>query len=143
MDSPGADFTAGAGTRTEPPIDDDTLLAIVRAERARSIGFDLDPELTHAREIALNYFKGNMHDIPTLPNRSAATTSDIADAVETVLPDLVEIFTAGDDVLSFKPRSQQDETYAEQETDYVHSIVFDDNDGFLTILSWIKDALLT
>jgi hypothetical protein len=143
MQSATADANVGANTRSEAPLTDDQLLAIVRGERTRSIGFDLDPELTDAREKALNYAKGEMPDIPALPNRSKATASDIADAVETVLPDLVEIFTGGDDVVSFNPKNADDEPQADQETEYVRHVVFDDNDGFMTFVGFFKDALLT
>ncbi len=143
MLSPSADANAGNATRSPPPLGDDELLAIVRAERARSIGFDLDPELTEAREKALNYAKGEMPDIIALPNRSQAVSTDIADAVETILPDLVEIFTSGDDVVAFVPKTADDEPQADQETDYVRHVVFDDNDGFMTFLAFFKDALLT
>ena len=98
----------------------------MRGERARSIGFDLDPDLTDAREKALNYAKGEMPDIVSLPNRSHAVSTDIADAVETILPDLVEIFTGGDDVVAFVPKCADDEPQADQETDYVRHVVFDD-----------------
>jgi hypothetical protein len=132
MISPAADTNAGPDTAAVPPLSDDELLAIVRGERARSIGFDLDPDLTEAREKALNYAKGEMPDIAALPNRSQAVSTDIADAVETILPDLVEIFTGGDDVVSFVPHNADDE---------VRHVVFDDNDGFMTFLAFFKHTL--
>ncbi len=138
MIAPSLDTDAG---KAPPPLSDDELLAIVRGERARSIGFDLDPDLTEARERALNYAKGEMPDIAALPNRSQAVSTDIADAVETILPDLVEIFTGGDDVVSFTPRNADDEPQADQETDYVRHVVFDDNDGFMTFLAFFKHTL--
>src|SRR5579863_7631140 len=81
------------------------------------------------RERALNYFKGEMPDIGALPNRSRAVSIDIADPVDTVLPDLIEIFTGGDDVSAFMPQKLQDEQAAQQETDYVNHVVFHENDG--------------
>jgi hypothetical protein len=120
---------------------DDELLAFVKAERAQSIGFDHDAELTAAREKSLNYYKGVMPDVPSLPNRSQATSTDISDAIDTLLPDLVEIFTGGDDVAVFIPRGQEDEEAAQQETDYVNHVVFNENPGWLTLYSMFKDAL--
>lgn len=129
--------------RAESERTDAELLQMVKAERSRSLGFDLDPELTDQREKALNYAKGVMNDVPALPNRSKAVSTDIADAIETVLPDLIEIFTGGDDVVAFQPTSQADEAQAEQETDYLHYVVFDQNAGFINCYSFFKDALLT
>ncbi len=121
---------------------DEELLSIVGDERKRSIGFDHDADLSAEREKALNYYKGVMTDVPSLPNRSRAVTTDVSDAIETLLPDLVEIFTGGDDVATFIPRGPEDEQPAKQETDYLNQVVFQDNDGFLTLYSMFKDALL-
>jgi hypothetical protein len=47
----------------------------------RAIGFDQDAELKDDREQALLYYKGDVSkDIPTLPNRSKAVSSDVSDA---------------------------------------------------------------
>src|SRR5690348_16287639 len=107
---------------------DEELLALVAAERKRSIGFDHDAELLGQRERALNYYKGDMADVAALPTRSKVVSTDIADAVETVLPDLIEIFTGGDDVAAFRPTNPQDESAARLETDYVNHVVFQEND---------------
>ncbi|HWA60868.1 MAG TPA: hypothetical protein VG939_05810 [Caulobacteraceae bacterium] len=122
---------------------DDELLAILADERRSAIGFDEDAELTAARTRALEYYHGVMNDMPAEENRSKACSSDVWDAVETALPDLIEIFTGGDDVLAFAPTGPEDEKAAEQETDYVRHVVFHENDGFLVLYTAIKDALLT
>jgi hypothetical protein len=124
------------------PLDDTALLAIVADERKRSVGFDHDAELKANRELALNYAKGDMSDIPALPNRSRAVATPVADAVETILPDLAEIFLGGDDVVSFLPTGQEDEEAAEQETDYIKHVLFQKNPGFLNLISMFRDALL-
>lgn len=124
------------------PVTDQELLAIVADERRRSIGFDHDDELRANRELALNYAKGDMSDIPALPNRSKAVATPVADAVETILPDLAEIFLKGDDVVSFQPVGQEDEDGAQQETDYIKHVLFQKNPGFLNLYSMFRDALL-
>jgi hypothetical protein len=122
-------------------MDDEELLSLVADERKQSIGFNHDEELSSERQRALQYAKGEMKDMPTLFNRSKAVSTDIADAVETVLPDLMEIFTGGDDVAVFQPQGQDDEDKAKQETDYVNHVVFQENEGFLALYSIVKDAL--
>ena len=124
-------------------LTDDELLGIVSSERRMSIGFDHDAILNAQREMALNYYKGDMPDIPNLDNRSTAISMDIAEAIETILPDLLEIFTGGEDVAAFVPNGPQDEQQAKQETDYVNHVLFNDNPGFLNIYSFIKDACLS
>lgn len=119
---------------------DDELLSVVAEERAKSVGFDHDEELRTARDLALNYSKGQMPDLPAMDGRSSAVSTDVADAIETILPDLVEIFT-GEDVATFTPVGPEDEDAARQETDYVNHVVFEENDGFLLLMGFIKDAL--
>lgn len=121
-------------------MDDAKLLSVVAEERQKSIGFDHDEELRHARNLALNYSKGKMPDLPAMEGRSSAVSTDVADAIETILPDLVEIFI-GEDVLTFTPTGPEDEEAARQETDYVNHVVFEENDGFTLLMGFIKDAL--
>ena len=121
-------------------MDDAKLLQVVAEERAKSVGFDHDEELRSARDLALNYSKGEMPDLPSMDGRSSAVSTDVADAIETILPDLVEIFT-GEDVATFSPVGPEDEDAARQETDYVNHVVFEENDGFLLLMGFIKDAL--
>ncbi len=124
---------------------DDELLRIVGDERRRSIGFgDGDGgELTAAREKALGYARGEMGDVPSLPNRSSVVDTTVAEAVETVLPDVMEVFCGGEDVATFVPQGEADEAAAQEESDYVGHVVFTENEGFLTLYTAIKDALLT
>lgn len=120
-------------------MDDESLLAILANERKNSIGFDHDDALAGERETALNYAKGVMTDIPSLPNRSKAVATVVSDAIETILPDLVDIFT-GEDVATFAPRGPEDEDGAQQETDYVQHVFFDQNNGFMVLYAMFKDA---
>lgn len=123
-------------------MEDEQLLAILANERSNSIGFDEDDALADEREKALNYYKGEMPDVPALPNRSKAVSTDVADAIETILPDLVEIFT-GEDVATFSPVGPEDEDAARQETEYVNHVFFDQNPGFLNLTTYFKDACLS
>lgn len=132
--------TAGRSNADFAPKTD--LLSMCRQELDQSVGLDNDQVLIDERERALNYIKGDMaKDIPLLKNRSKAVSSDINDAIETTLPDLLEIFIGGDDVVSFIPRKEEDEDAAEQETAYLNQVVFQDNPGFDNFYEAFKDAL--
>lgn len=125
---------------------DDDILKLVGEERRRSIGFGEGDsgELEAARERALAYYRGDMSkDIASLPNRSSAVSTDIAEAIETALPDIVEIFVGGDDPATFLPVGPEDEERAQQETDFVNHVVFNEANGFLAFYTAFKDALLT
>lgn len=139
------DYAESAASEAEEATDGDKLdlLILVRGEMPRAIGFDQDAELRDDREQALLYYKGDVSkDIPTLPNRSKAVSSDVSDAIETLLPDLIEIFIGGDDVVSFIPQGAKDVEAAKQETAYLHHVAFQENPGFLNLYTAIKDALL-
>jgi hypothetical protein len=124
---------------------DEQLLKMVAEERKRSIGFGEGDggTLTAARERALAYYKGEMADVLSLPNRSSVTDSAVADAIETVLPDVMEVFVGGEDVATFVPLGEDDENAAQEETDFVQHVVFTENEGFLNLYTAIKDSLLT
>jgi hypothetical protein len=125
---------------------DEALLKIVGEERKRSIGFGESTdsgELTGARQQALAYAKGRMADVPAMANRSAVVDTTVADAIETVLPDVLEIFVGGDDVATFIPQGEEDEDKAQEETDFVTHVIMTENEGFLVLYSAIKDAVLT
>ena len=101
-----------AAEADEMKLGDAELLSILKAEKLNSVGFENGTELEKKRRKALEYSKGEMNDVPSLPNRSKAVSTDVADAIETVLPDLIEIFTGGEDVASFDPQGQEDEEAA-------------------------------
>ena len=96
--------------RAAPPYREAELLALVRQEMERSVGFENDQILLGQRLRALDLYKGDMRaEIPSLPNRSRAVSTDVADAVETILPELMEMFVGGGDVASFVPVKPGDE----------------------------------
>lgn len=131
-----------AAIENKEGAESDDLLSLCRQEMQRAIGFENDQELIDDRERALNYIKGDMKkDIPNLPNRSKAISTDLNDAIETTLPDLLEIFIGGDDVVAFIPTKPEDEEGAEQETAYLNQVVFQDNPGFDNFYTAFKDAL--
>src|SRR5262245_36254075 len=75
--------------------------------------------------------------------RSKAVSSDVADTIEGLMPPLMEIFAAGEEVVQFAPVGPEDVAAAEQETDYVNHVFMQQNPGFLVLYSFIKDALLS
>lgn len=124
------------------------LLNVLKAQRERSIGFDHDKDINDDRADALDYYKGKhagavSRDLPAAQNRSTVVSPDVANDIEQCLPDVVEIFTAGEDVITFDPQNDDDTEAAEQETDYVRHIVFQQNRGWWIFYTVFKDALLS
>lgn len=130
-------------TAAEPKLTDDEFLALVAEEMDQSIGFDNDTELAENRERALEYLKGEVKDVKHLTNRSGAVSTDLADALETIKPDLMEVLAGGDDIATFRPLGEEDEDAAAQETDYVNHVLMNENDGWRVIYTIVHDALVS
>lgn len=127
-----------------PKMDESTLCAILAAEKADALSADQAAKLTEDRERAMDYYNGDMsEDMPAQPDRSKAVSSDVADTVDGLMPSLMEIFCGGDEVVKFSPVGPEDEEAAQQETDYINHVMMQENEGFLIIYSFVKDALLS
>jgi hypothetical protein len=125
-------------------MDKNEIRAIVSAEKRAAIGSSTTSDLTRQRSDALDYYMGDLKEhMPTLEGQSKATSSDVSDTIEAMLPPLMDIFTSGEDYVEFAPVGPEDEEQAKQETDYVNHIFMNENPGFLVLYSMIKDALLS
>ncbi|WP_354686678.1 hypothetical protein [Cupriavidus necator] len=74
--------------------------------------------------------------------RSQVVSWDVFEVVESTLPDLLEMFFAGDNTGEFDPEGPDGERYAQQATDYVNYLIRKQNPGFLIFNTWFKDALI-
>ena len=76
------------------------------------------------------------------PSKSSFISTDVRDAILMMLPSLVRIFAASENVVSLVPRGgPQDDAMAEQATNYVNYVFWQDNPGFLTLYGAFKDAM--
>jgi hypothetical protein len=127
-----------------PKMSSGDLRALLAAERADALSAISASKLTEERAAALDYYLGDMsRDMPATEGRSKAVSTDVADTIEGLMPSLMEIFSAGDEVVRFEPVGPEDVQAAEQETDYVNHVFMQQNSGFLVLYSFIKDALLS
>lgn len=139
-DAPAAEPAPGGKLR----YTDQELLKFVRDERMRSIGFGEGDNgiLQKVRIKAQEYRQGRLNDLPALEGRSKAVDTTLADAVDTVMPDVMEVFFGGDDVVTFDAMNEADEDQARQESDVIAQVVFGQNDAFRAFNDTIQDALL-
>lgn len=125
-------------------MNEQQLRAAVDAEIRNSIGL-YGGKLSQQRQKALYYYmmepKGDLAP-PDVPDRSQAVSSDVSDAVEWMLPSLLETFAANDKAVEFIGRGPDAEQQAEQATAYVNHVFYQQNPGFLILYTWFKDALL-
>jgi hypothetical protein len=74
--------------------------------------------------------------------RSAFISTDVSDAIEAILPDIMDVFTSAEDIVEFAPVGPEDEQAAKQETEAVSHIFWQKNEGFTNLYVWIKEALI-
>ena len=121
-------------------MDELKLKSIVDAEIHNAMGF-FSGELSKERSQAMKYYYGEPFG-NEVEGRSKVVSTDVADTIEGIMPQIVKVFTASDEVVVFEPMGADDEEGSKQETDYVNYVFYKENDGFLILYNWIKDALL-
>ena len=122
------------------PLDDYKISGILGDHIKNSYGY-YDSELTDSRRKANEYYFGEGFG-NEVEGRSQVVSTDVADTIESILPPLLRIFTSSDNIVRVEPVSEEDVKIAEQATDYLNHIFNKDNDGFTTLYTMFKDALL-
>jgi len=123
-------------------MSDRELVAIAMAEVRDAVGYlGTSSDISDARADALRYYLGEPFG-DEREGRSKVVSRDVADTVEWILPSLLRVFAAGDEVVRFEPVGLEDEEFAAQATDYINHIFAKDNPGFLVLYTWFKDALI-
>ena len=116
------------------------LKGTITREITDALGYQ-NGKLVQERSLALDYYNSEPFG-NEVEGRSQVISSDVLEAVESVLPSLLRIFTAGDDIVKFEPVSEEDEEVSKQATEYINHIIFKDNDGWKVFYTWFKDALI-
>ena len=114
--------------------------SILASELKNSYGY-FDTGLVDDRKKANEYYFGESFG-NEIEGRSQVVSTDVADTIEAILPALLRIFTASDNIVKVDPVSQEDIEIAKQASDYLNHIFNKDNDGFTTLYAMFKDALL-
>lgn len=116
------------------------ILAAIDAQAERAYGSD--GTLDDDRAQAMDYYHGRPYG-NEVEGRSQVVTRDVLETVEWILPSLMRIFTGGDKVVEFEPVGPEDEAGAKQETDVLNHVILNQNDAFITFMTWFKDGLLS
>ena len=72
-------------------LSDDRLRPILDQKISAAESYD-DETQSEDREKALEYYRGEMSDLEPEEGRSSAKSLDVADAVEWIMPDMMQIF---------------------------------------------------
>jgi len=120
--------------------DDDLLLHLQALEDAAS---DYGEVVERQREVSLReYYREPYPSDEELEGWSRIVTSEVQDTVEWILPELLEVFTSTDEAVVFEPTRAEDVQGAEQATDCCNYVFYKQNNGFLTLYTAFKDALM-
>lgn len=128
------------------PIDETTLEQMAREFMRTSLGGP-DSEIAHIRERnirAYNALPEGEFAPPEIDDRSAFVSSDVADTVDGMLPQLMDVFVSDDKAVECvaKKPGEQAEANAKQATGYLNHLFYVRNDGLNVLHDWIQDAAL-
>ncbi len=123
-----------------PKLSNEEIKAILNAEINGALGY-LGGQLSEQRKKSIEYYLGEKLGTE-IDGRSQVVSTDVADTIETILPNLLRIFTASDRTVICEPVKAEDVPLAEQATSYINYIFNKDNPGFTILYNWFKDALL-
>ena len=117
------------------------ILSTISNELCSAIGGSENGSVNGDRQAALATYLGQ----PTgteVEGKSSVVSTDVADAIEWIMPEIVKAFTQNNEVVTFDATSSKDELQAEMESNFVYDILMKNNDGFIVIHQFVKDALL-
>lgn len=121
-------------------LDDSELESIVSSYINQSTAFQ-ETELTKQMADGLKYYYGQPIG-NEVEGSSTVVSKDIADAVDWIMPNLMNIFGNGEKVVEYEPHGPEDAEEAAQATDYVNYIYNTRCNGFAVTYQWFKDALI-
>jgi hypothetical protein len=121
-------------------MDESELLRFLEAEAAAAY-HHVSGTIASERERGLRAYMRQPYGTE-VEGRSSVVASDVFDAVEGMLPDLIEVFASTDKAVVFDPVGPEDVEGAEQATNACNHVFYKQNNGFLILYSAAKDALL-
>ena len=108
------------------------LLQIVGTELNQCAGGNDNDFIDSNRKDALAYYLGQA-DGKEVEGRSSVVSTDVADAIEWIMPQIMEQLTKNNEVVSFDPTGPGDEDQAELETNVVYDIFMKDNENTVIV----------
>jgi len=116
------------------------LQSIIQTRLTEALGQE-SSALKGARVQALQRYRGEP-DGREREGHSQVVWRDVAESVDSVMPQLMKIFAGSEQIGQFQPHGPEDEAGAAQATDYVNWIWSSQNNGPMILHHWLKDGLL-
>ena len=126
--------------QVEEPVSEEELQNIITAEIDDAQDY-IDDVISPERALAGQYYKGEPFGNEE-EGRSQAISMDVRDTVQAMMPSIMKVFFAANNVVEFAPNGPEDIDSAQQATDYVNYCLTRDNNLFNECYSTFKDALI-
>ena len=121
-------------------ITDPKLRNLLSSQINNALGY-LGGNLSQSRRKSLEYYLGDKLGTE-IDGRSQVVSTDVSDTVESILPNLLRVFTASDNVVRCDPVTAEDVPLAEQASAYLNHVFYKENNGFQLLYNFFKDALI-
>ena len=116
------------------------LKTIIGNQITNGLGY-LGGQLSDQRRKSLEYYLGDKLGTE-IDGRSQVVSTDVSDTIESLLPNLLRVFTASDNVVRCEPMTAEDVPMADQATAYLNHVFYKENNGFQLLYNFFKDALI-
>lgn len=129
---------------TEKPMDLNAVETLIGREIRDALDYvNGSDTISGQRERNLEYYRGEMNDLPTSKGRSSVTDRTVANYINMMLPSLLRVFTSGKNVVEYVATSNQPVEMLKLATRFVNDVVFrTDNRGEVILYQWAFDALV-
>ncbi|MUV13582.1 portal protein [Noviluteimonas gilva] len=126
------------------PIDEAELERMSREFIRSSLG-GLDSEIGAVRERNIRAYNGAAEGDfapPDILDRSTFVSTDVADTVDGMLPQIIDVFVSDEKAVEAKPKKGGPEALAVARTvtGYLNHLFYDQNEGLNILYDWFQDA---
>lgn len=91
---------------------------------------------------AIEYYNGDMNDLPVKEGRSSAVSNELRTAVKDLLPSIMRILFGNEKIVEYKAVRPEHEQYCDQATEYVNRVIVPESHAEDAIHDAIHDAIL-
>jgi hypothetical protein len=121
-------------------LDQGQILAILDTEIEAAKNYSLE-QIGYERAYTYDRYYGRpLGD--EQPGQSSVCSQEVSEAIDSAVPQLVEMFISSDRAVEFTPRRPDAVPLAEQATDSCNYVFYTQNNGYMLVHDALKDGLL-
>ena len=121
------------------PLTEDEILQAVKKDRDAAV--TAQGHIANKLKSAYNAYHAIIDEKYNTPGRSTIVSSDVMDTIEWMMPSLMRVFTAAQDIVVIQPVGGEDVSAAEQHQALINYQFNYKMEGFTKFYTWFKDAL--